>query len=573
VAVHNSYIGQLFNEVADLLEIEDANPFRVRAYRNASRVVSQWPQSFAELVARGEEVPKLPGLGADLRGRVAEAASTGRLAVLEDVRKRVPQGLSALLRIPGLGPKRVLVLRDRLGIRGLPDLERAARRGALEKLPGFGDKTAQSIREAVGRAELAHPRLPLVTAEQIAEPLLAYLRATPGVSEAVVAGSYRRRQETVGDLDFLVACDRPARVMERFVGYEEVRDVLSQGPTRSTVLLRFGVQADLRVVARAAFGAALHYFTGSKAHNIAVRMLGVRRGLKINEYGVFRSRNRIAGRTEEEVYRQVDLPYIEPELREMRGELEAAREGRLPQLVTATDLRGDLHAHTRATDGKLGLEELAELARKRGYEYLAVTDHSRHLTVANGLDPKRLAQQLRAIDRYNERTRGLRLLKSIEVDILEDGSLDLPDSILRQLDLTVCSVHSKFDLSERKQTERVIRAMDNPYFTILGHPTGRLIGSRKGLELSMERLIAAARDRGCFLEVNSQPERMDLTDIYCRMAKDMGVRVSISTDAHTAQDLDGMRWGLAQARRGWLEAPDVLNTLPLAKLLKIFRRR
>ncbi len=572
MAVHNSYIGQIFSDLADLLEIEGANPFRVRAYRNAARVVSGWPQSFAELIAHGEDIPKLPGLGEDLRGKVREIATTGRLSALQEAERRIPKDLSPLLKIPGLGPKRVLALRNQFKIRNLKDLNSVVQSGKLRRLRGFGEKLEHSILEELERTASQPKRIKLAVAEQIAEPFLAYLNAVPGIKQAIIAGSYRRRQETVGDIDILVACRKSAEVIDRFIHYEEVERVLARGTTKATVFLRFGVQVDLRVVPEASYGAALHYFTGSKPHNIAVRMLGVRRGLKINEYGVFRGNSRIAGRTEEEVYKQVDLPYIEPELREMRGEIEAARENRLPRLVTQEDIRGDLHAHTHATDGKLSLEQMAGLARKRGYEYLAITDHSKHLTVAKGLNPRRLMQQIQEIDRFNEKIRGFRLLKAIEVDILEDGSLDLPDSILKELDLTVCSIHSKFDLSEKKQTERIIRAMDNPYFTILGHPTGRLIDERKAYEANMERIVEAARDRGCFLEVNSQPDRMDLSDIHCKMAKDMGVKVAISTDAHNEHDLGALRFGLAQARRGWIERDDVLNALPWARLKRLIKR-
>ncbi|MGZ3709131.1 MAG: DNA polymerase/3'-5' exonuclease PolX [Bdellovibrionota bacterium] len=574
--VPNSHIGQLFNSLADLLEIEGANPFRVRAYRNAARVVSQFPKSFSEILSQGEDIPKLPGLGEDLRGKVKEIATTGRLKSLSETEKRVPKGLSMLLKIPGLGPKRVLALRNRFQIRDKRDLKTVVQSGRLRELKGFGEKIESKILEELQRAEPGRERIKLSVAEQIAKPLLRYLRATSGVKEAIVAGSYRRRQETIGDLDILVSCSRASaarELVERFVHYDEVERILAQGTTKSTVLLRFGVQVDLRIVSEESYGAALHYFTGSKAHNIAVRMLGVRRGLKINEYGVFRGKRRIAGRTEEEVYRAVDLPYIEPELREMRGELEAAQANRLPRLITLSDIRGDLHAHTSQTDGRLGLEEIAERAKERGYSYLAITDHSKHLTVAKGLDPRRLAQQLRAIDRYNEKSQGFRLLKSAEVDILEDGSLDLPDSILKELDLTVCSVHFKFELSEKKQTERILRAMDNRYFTILGHPSGRLIDERKASTANIERVIEGARQRGCFLEVNAQPDRMDLTDLYCRVAKDEGVKLALSTDTHQESDLEFMRFGIDQARRGWIEADDVLNTLPWDRLEELIRRR
>jgi len=388
-----------------------------------------------------------------------------------------------------------------------------------------------------------------------------------------IAGSYRRKRETVGDIDILAACKPRSPIMQYFVNYEDVADVLSQGRKRSTVILRNGLQVDLRVVPEESYGSALHYFTGSKAHNIAVRTIGVKKGLKINEYGVFRGRRRIAGRTEEEVFAQVGLPFIEPELREGRGEIEAARQGRLPNLVKLSDIRGDLHAHSTASDGHATITEMAKAARARGYQYLSINDHSQRVRIAHGLDPKRLARQLAEIDRLNGSTKEFLVLKSTEVDILEDGSLDLPDNMLHRLDLTVCAVHSKFGLSRERQTERIIRAMDNPCFDILGHPTGRLINERPPYEVDMERLLLAARERGCYLEVNAQPDRLDLTDLHCRMAKDLGVKVAISTDAHSTTDLDLVRFGLDQARRGWLEADDVLNTRTWPALKRLLRRR
>ncbi len=570
--VHNAFIGQVFDELADVLEIEGANPFRVRAYRNAARVVGSWPQSLAELASEPGGLPKIPGLGPDLRGKVEEIASTGKLALLEKERKKVPRGLVALLKIPGLGPKRVLLLRDRLRVRSARDLERVVRAGKLRALTGFGPKIEQGVLRALEKSARAPERIPLAEADQIVEPLLRYLEAGAGVRRAAVAGSYRRRQETVGDLDFLLICVDDEAGINRFVAYEEVERVLARGPTKASVLLRSGVQVDLRVVPAESFGAALHYFTGSKSHNIAVRSIGVKKGLKINEYGVYRGSKRIAGRTEKEVYASVGLPYIEPELRENRGEIEAAYEHRLPKPVTLDEIRGDLHCHTRETDGKLSLMEVAEIGQRRGYEYLAITDHSQRLTVAHGLTPKRLRKQLEEIDRLNEGFRGYRLLKSIEVDILEDGKLDLPDEILRELDLTVCSVHSKFDLPSKRQTERIIRAMDNRHFNILGHPSGRLIGTRKPYEASLERIVEAAKQRGCYLEVNAQPERMDLDDVQCRFARERGVKVSISTDSHGAHDFGTMRFGVSQARRGWLSANEVLNTRSWKELKRLLRR-
>jgi DNA polymerase (family 10) len=409
-------------------------------------------------------------------------------------------------------------------------------------------------------------------AEEIAEPLIAYLQGIEGVKRVTVAGSYRRCMETVGDLDILVTARRGSPVVERFAAYDEVAQVIARGTTRSTVQLRCGMQVDLRVVPEVSYGAALHYFTGSKAHNIAVRTIGARRGLKINEYGVFRGARRVAGRTEAEVFDAAHLPYIPPELRENRGEIEAAQQGALPDLLELPDIRGDLHCHTVATDGRDELATMVGAAIERGYDYLAVSDHSKHVTVAHGLDAARLAEQIDAIDRLNDAQGDIAILKSCEVDILENGSLDLPDALLRRLDLTVCAVHYKFNLSRQKQTDRILKAMDNRNFNILAHPTGRLINERAPYEIDLDQIMEAAAEKGCILELNAHPDRLDLTDQACRMAKEIGVKIAISTDAHSADTLAFMRFGVQQARRGWLGRDDVVNTRSLAGLRPLLER-
>ncbi|HEY9197752.1 MAG TPA: DNA polymerase/3'-5' exonuclease PolX, partial [Gammaproteobacteria bacterium] len=415
-------------------------------------------------------------------------------------------------------------------------------------------------------------RFKLAVAAQYAGTLTAYLQAVPGVDQVTVAGSFRRMRETVGDLDILVTAAADSPVMPHFTAYDEVADVLSAGNTRASVVLKSGLQVDLRVVAQQAYGAALHYFTGSKAHNIAIRRLAQKRGLKVNEYGVFRGNARIAGEDEASVYASVGLPYIPPELREDRGEIEAAREGRLPKLVELSDLRGDLHAHTQATDGHDSLREMARAAKALGLHYLAITEHSRRLSMAHGLDPLRLARQCDEIDRLNSELDGITLLKGIEVDILEDGSLDLPDEVLGRLDLVVGAVHSQFHLSRARQTGRILRAMDHPHFTLLAHPSGRLIEQRDPYDVDMLRIIRHAKDRGCFLELNAHPDRLDLLDSHCQMAKEEGVLVSINSDAHSRFDFSNLKYGVGQARRGWLEKDDVLNTRPLAALRRLLRR-
>ncbi len=558
--VHNADIAAQFDRLADLLEIEEANRYRVRAYRRAAQTLRELPESVATMAAEGRDLTELPGIGEDLAGKIAEIVRTGRCRMLDEVAARTPSTLAALTSIAGLGPKRVQALHERLGVRNLDDLARAVKAGRVRALPRFGAAFEARLAAELGRRERAAPRLRISTAEDFASGLLAHLGALPGIEEEVVAGSFRRRKETVGDLDILATCADGPGAIEHFVRYEEVERVTARGPTRAAVILKSGVQVDLRVVPSESYGAALHYFTGSKAHNIAIRRRGQARGLKINEYGVFEGKRRVGGRSEGEVFAAVGLPFIPPELREDRGEIEAAAEGRLPDLVTLSDIRGDLHVHTRASDGRNTLAEMAEAARALGYAYAAVTDHSRHATIAHGLDPERLAAQLDEIDRLNETWTDFRLLKSCEVDILADGRLDLPDRVLRRLDLTVCAVHYQFELSAEAQTERILRAMDNRRFNILAHPSGRLIGERPGYAVDLDRVLEGAKARGCFVEVNAHPSRLDLDDVHCRAAKALGLRVSIGADAHSTVGLRAMRFGVDQARRGWLEADDVLNT-------------
>lgn len=572
MAVHNADIAGLFNRLADLLEIDNANPFRIRAYRRAAQTIEDLPKSAAEMVASGEDLSELPGIGKDLAGKIAEIVETGRLGMLEEVEARTPSTLTELTALPGLGPKRVHALYERLGIKTLDQLARAAKAHKVCTLAGFSEKSEAKILVEISKHRASERRFKISTAEDFAETLKAYMQDCPGVGHVVVAGSYRRCKDTVGDLDLLATSTHGKSAIDHFVRYDEVADVIAEGPTRSTVVLKAGIQVDLRVVPEESYGAALHYFTGSKAHNIAVRKRGQAKGLKINEYGVFRGPKRIAGRSEEEIFASVGLRFIEPELREDRGEIEAAAAGKLPKLVRLEDVRGDLHVHTSASDGKNTLREMADAAKAAGYEYVAITDHTKHATVARGLDEKRLAKQLDDIDRLNDTLKGIRVLKASEVDILADGSLDLPDRILKQLDLTVCAVHYKFNLDAKAQTERILRAMDNRYCNILAHPTGRLLGERPGYPVDLERVMEGAKERGCFLELNAHPVRLDLDDVHCKLAKEMGLKVAISTDAHSTVGLDMIRYGIGQARRGWLERDDVLNTRSWRGLKRLLGR-
>lgn len=562
----------MLDELAGLLEIAGENPFRVRAYHNAARTVEGHETPMAELVDAGVDLSQLPGIGKAIASKIEVIARTGSLPQLEETRKRVPPVLDALTRVRGLGPKRVKALYDALRIESVEDLRRALREGRVQDLPGFGEQTAHLVEEGIKRFKAAERRVDWLEAERIADPLVAWLRKVNGVGKVTVAGSYRRRKATVGDLDIVVTCRKGAPVMHRLVEYAEVAEVVSQGETRSTVVLGSGLQVDLRVVPRASYGAALQYFTGSKAHNIALRRRAAAHGLKLNEYGVFHGEEQVAGKTEKEVYARLGLPFIEPELREDQGEIDTALAGELPRVVALGDVRGDLNCRTKATGGKLSLGSLARAASERGYEYVAVTDLCGRATADRRLDPAGLRRQMAAIDRLNDDLEGLVVLKGCEVGILADGALDLPGEQLAGLDLTVCAVHTDFDLSRARQTERLLRAMDNPHFNILAHPTGRVGKERPPMDLDLERIMQGAKQRGCFLELNARPSRLDLSDVHCRLAREIGTRVAVSSEALHESDLDFMRLGVFQARRGWLEKGDVINTRTLAQLRRLLRR-
>jgi DNA polymerase (family 10) len=573
MAAANATIAAIFDQIADLLDIQSANPFRVRAYRNAARTIGDLGTEVTTLVARGMPLTDIPGIGEDLANKIQEIVETGSCEFLKRLERDVPPAVAQLLRVPGLGPKRVKTLWHDLDIQTMDQLLQAAQAQRIRDLPGFGEKTEQKILEAVQHRLAQTPRVKLAVAAQFAEALAAYLREGPGMQQVCITGSYRRMRETVGDLDLVATALDPGRAMEHFLRYPEIGQVLSRGTTRSTVILNAGLQVDLRVVPAESWGAALQYFTGSKAHNIVVRRMAQDKGLKLNEYGVFRGEQRVAGETEESVYAAVGLPWMPPELREDRGEIEAALKDTLPKLVELGDLKGDLHAHTKASDGHHTLEEMARGAQQRGLEYLAITEHSKRLAMAHGLDPVRLAKQGAEIERLNAELSGFTLLRGIEVDILEDGTLDLPDSALAQLDIVIAAVHSRFDLPRARQTARILKALDNPHVHLLAHPTGRLLETREPYDVDMQKVIRRAKTRHVALEVNAHPDRLDLTDTYCRMAKDEGALLSINSDAHSSFELDLLRFGVGQARRGWLEPGDVVNTRSLPRLRALLKRK
>jgi DNA polymerase (family X) len=568
VPVQNAEVAAMFDQAAELLEIEGENQFRVRAYRRAARVIEGLPQSVKSLLAAGRDLSELPGIGKDLAGKIAEIVATGHFKLLDQLKKKLPGELGEIAALPGLGPKRVKLLHDKLKVSTFNDLRRVVKTGRLHEIRGFGPIIERKLLAALEKPTV-EKRFKLSVAEAEAEALVAFLR---GSGRVMVAGSYRRRRETVGDLDLVVTTAHAGAVGDKLVTYENVAEVLAHGGTRTTVVLRSGLQVDVRAVPEESYGAALLYFTGSKAHNIALRAIAVHRGWKLNEYGLFSGKRRIAGSTEDEIYKKLGLAYIPPEMREDRGEVALAKSNELPRLVTRADIRGDLHVHSDWTDGTASIAAMAEAAQAQGYEYIALTDHSQRVAMAHGLDPARLTRQSHEIDRVNGRLQGLTILKGIEVDILKDGTLDLPEASLAKLDIVIAAIHSYFDLSREAQTERVIKAMNNPYVSIIAHPTGRLLGQRDPYEIDMDQVISAAHRTGCYLEINAQPDRLDLNDLHVHAAKQAGVKLAISTDAHSTDSFQYIRFGIDQARRGWLTANDVINTKPLAILRRALNR-
>jgi DNA polymerase (family X) len=576
--MQNPDIARLFDEVADLLEIQNANPFRVRAYRNAARTIRDYPEPIAELV-RGDkkDLTEIPGIGEDLAEKIGDIVSTGELPLRKQLAAKLPAGLLDLLRIPGLGPKRVKLLYSKLKVKSAADLTKALDSGKVQKLKGFGPKMEEKMRAGIGQAQVTERRMLLNEAETQAQAIVGYLKAGGDVRQIEVAGSYRRRRETIGDLDILVTSDASAGVMDRFVRFGEVGEVVSKGETRSTVKLRSGLQVDLRAVEPAAYGAALQYFTGSKAHNVELRKIAQEHGYKLNEYGLFKGTRRVAGKTEQEIYAKLGLDWIPPELREARGEIALAEEHRLPHLVDVKDIRGDLQMHTSATDGKGTIDEMAHAARALGYEYIAITDHSKRVTMALGLDPKRLREQWATIDERNATSRGgggggFTILRSVELDILENGKLDLPDDVLAEADYVVATVHYGLTQSEKELTRRLVGAAEHPWVDAIGHPTGRMLGKRESYRFDFEALVRACIDHGCALEIDGHPERMDLPDTLAAAAKQRGVRFVLSTDSHQPGNLPFMKYAVDVARRAGLEARDILNTRPLAEFRKGLKR-
>lgn len=573
--MENVDIAKIFEEIADLLEIKNENPFRVRSYRNAALIIGGFPESMRSIVERDEkELENIKGIGKSIHEKIVEIVKTGKCQFHDELLKELPPGLLELLEVSGIGPKKVQLLYEKLGIQSVDELENAAKEGKLRDLPHMGEKTEEKILKAIQELKSRSGRFRLSLALSYAEPLMTYLKKIPGVIQVEPAGSLRRWKDTIGDVDILVTCKKDAPVMDRFVKYPDVKEIIAKGDTKSTAILKSGLQIDVRVLDEKSFGAALQYFTGSKSHNIAIRDRAKKMGLKISEYGVFEEKTgkKVAGENEEDVYKAVGLPWIPPELRENMGEVEAAERGKLPRLVEINDIKGDLHVHSSESDGIHTLEEMVSYAMQKKYEYIAITEHSKAVGVAHGLDEERALKQIKAIDKINSQLKGFKILKGTEVDIKADGSLDHSEEVLRQLDVVVGAIHSKFNMTVDEMTDRIIKAISTGLVNIIAHPTGRIVGVREPYPVDMPRIMEAAKKYGVMLELNSYPERLDLNDSHCRLAKEMGVMVAISTDSHNRLHLDYIRYGIHTARRGWLEKDDVLNTRPLKEVLKILKR-
>jgi DNA polymerase (family 10) len=568
----NQEIARIFNDIADLLEIKGENPFRIRAYRRAAQNIEGLARNVAE--TSKDDLMKIPGIGQDLAGKVEEYVKTGRLQFYEDLKKEVPVGLSTLLSVPSLGPKTAKLLFEKLNVKDIETLEKFAMEHKLVGLPGIKEKTEENILKGIEMLKRGLERQPLGKVLPIANDILEHLRKKAPVKKLSIAGSIRRWKETIKDIDILATSENPKEVMKAFVHLPHVKEILMQGPTKSSVIIHEGLQVDLRVVEEESFGAALAYFTGSKAHNIRLREMAVKSGLKINEYGIFREKDdkRLGGKEEEDVYRILGLPYIPPELREDSGEVEAALSGRLPKLVEIGDIKGDLHVHSKWSDGSHDFEELVAEARRRGYHYIAITDHSKGLGIARGLTAERLLEQKKQIDAFNKRLKGFRLLTGIEVDVRSDGRLDLPDDVLKKMDIVVASIHSGFKQSREQLTKRLVSAMKNPFVSIIAHPTGRLIGERDSYDIDIDEVLKVAKETGTAIEINAYPLRLDLNDVHARMAKEKGVPLVIGTDTHIMSHFDYMAYGVSIARRGWLEKEDILNTLSYDSLIKAFKK-
>jgi len=562
----NREIADLFGKMAEILEFKGENPFKIRAYSKAARIIGDLTHDIEEIAQSGE-LKEIPGIGEGMAEKIVEYLKTGRISKFEEARKDIPDELIAIMEIPGMGPKTLSMLHNEKGIGNLSQLEKAVEDGSLVGLPGMGEKKVENIKRGIQLLKQSKGRMNLGVAFPVARGLVEALREKVGSKKIEWAGSLRRMRENIGDIDILATGRDREKIIDEFTHLPEVKQVLASGETKASVIVEGGLQIDLRVVEESSFGAALQYFTGSKGHNIHLRGIAKARGIKINEYGVFKGGKKIGGKEEKDVYDALKMAWIEPELREDRGEIEASQEGRLPKLVEERQIKGDFHVHSNWSDGTSTIEEVAKAARRKGYQYVAICDHTQSLKVARGLDESRLLKKLDEIDRVNEKLKGFRILKGAEVDIKTGGGLDYPDRLLKKLDLVLVSVHSGFKQEKEKVTQRIVQALENPYIHILSHPSGRLLGQREPYEADWDEVMEAAKRCGKALEINAYFERLDLDDIRSHKAKEMGIPLAIGTDTHHIDQLWMMSLGVAVARRGWLEPPDLLNTMDLRDLL------
>jgi DNA polymerase (family 10) len=565
--VKNKELADLFDKMADILEFKNENPFKTNAYRKASRVLGDLTQDIEGVSERGE-LKKISGIGEGIAQKIEEYLKTGKVSKFEEVRKGVGDELIALMGIPGMGPKTLSLIHKEKGIKNLSQLEKAVKNGSLIDLPGMGEKKVENIKRGIQLLKQSKGRMNLGMAFPVAKRIVESMRERTGSEKIEWAGSLRRMRENIGDIDILATGPDHEKIVHAFTHLPEVKEVLASGETKASVIVEGGLQVDLRVVEEGSYGAALQYFTGSKGHNIHLRGIARARGIKINEYGVFKGEKKIGGKEEKDVYKAIGMDWIEPELREDRGEIEAAQKKNLPRLIEESEVKGDLHVHSNWSDGSSSIEEVARAAQKKGYQYVAICDHSKTLKITHGLDETRLMKQMEEIDRINELLKSFQILKGTEVDILSDGRLDLSEKALEKLDFVVASVHSGFKQDKERMTKRIIKALENPYVHVLGHPTGRLLGARDPYEVDIDEVMEAAKKYGKALEINAYFERLDLDDLHCRKAKEMGIRVSIGTDSHHLDQMWMMSLGVAVARKGWLETQDVLNALSLKELLK-----
>lgn len=571
----NQEIAEVFNNIADILEINDENPFRIRAYRKAAQNIENLSSDIEDVIKQ-KKLEDIPGIGKDLAQKITEYVSTGKIKFYEDLRKGISKGILDFMEIPGIGPKTAKVLYKDLKIRNIRDLQSKAKKGKIKNVYGIKEKTIENILKGIDFLKKSEGRIPLNVAIRISGEIIERLKKSKDVVKIEPAGSLRRRRETVRDVDIVVASKKPKGIMDIFVKLPQIKQVSAHGSTKSSIITKENVQVDLRVVKPESFGAALAYLTGSKAHNIKLREMAVKKHLKINEYGVFevKTDKQIAGKDEEGIYECLNLSYVPPEMREDRSEIDLALKGKIPHLLDIKDIKGDLHIHSDASDGALGLDEISDICKKRGYEYIVITEHSKTLGVAGGLSEKELFSQMKKIDKINKKLRGFRILKGTEVDILGDGSLDYKDSVLKELDFVIAAIHSGFKQSKDILTKRIINAMENKFVNMIAHPTGRLFGTRDAYQLDISKILKFAKDTHTAIEINAYPDRLDLNDINCQEAKNIGVTLGISTDSHTRDQFNNMIFGVYVARRGWLEKSNVLNTLHLKDLLrKVSKKR